>query len=60
MQTLKELFISLFGIYQPVVYTASNGETVTTMDIPYIACVIAFLILLWGCIRILGNILSKR
>lgn len=55
--TLYELFVSLFGEYEPIA-VAVNGVTQYSTNFGYIACVSAFLIVLYCCFRILGGILK--
>lgn len=77
---MKELIISIFGVYEPVTYEAisyytaysSEGEAtleeVTNTVIPaglagcdwtYILGVVAFLVVLYCILRIIGGVISR-
>lgn len=69
---MKEFFETVFGVYTPVTYTDSfldsSGDLVEVeriasglagVDWTYVLSVVAFLIVLYGVIRIIGGVISR-
>lgn len=57
MTTIKDILISLFGEYEPLL--DSNEEIITTiagLDYPYILSVILFIVCVYGVLRIIGGL----
>lgn len=61
MQTILQ---NLFGTYQPVTYTTSDGAVVADglagVDIPYVSGVIIFCICLYCTMRIIGSLFNSK
>lgn len=70
---LKDLIISIFGVYDPVTYEvphyAADGTLLYTdsiigngfsgVDWPYILGVLAFLVVLYCVLRIIGSVIKS-
>lgn len=74
---MRDLIISIFGLYQPITYTSTEtfyttegavlSETVTEyvahgaagVDWTYVLGVVAFLVVLYSILRIIGGVISR-
>lgn len=59
IETVYDKFISIFGEYQPVVTEFSDGTSVTDINWAYIGSVVAFLVLFYCALRILGAVICR-
>lgn len=57
--TLYDYFVSMFGSYEPI-EVAVNGVTQYSPDYAYIGMVLAFLIVLYSSLRILGGVICAK
>ena len=61
---MKTLLINLFGAYNPVTYTNSEGLDVVAdglagVDWPYVLGIVLFAIVLYSALRLLGVIIKQ-
>lgn len=61
---MKDLIISIFGVYEPVSVINALGETeylsgVAGVDWPYVLGVIGFFVTLYCILRIIGGVISR-
>lgn len=56
---MKDVLIQIFGVYEPVVYTLSDGTACAGADWSYIGGVAVFCICLYSMFRILGGLFKR-
>lgn len=61
---MKDLIISIFGVYEPVSVINALGETeylsgMAGVDWPYVLGVLGFFVTLYCILRIIGGVISR-
>lgn len=56
---MQEAMVQIFGIYQPIIVTLENGESLSCVDFGYLAGVAIFGVCLFSLFKLMG-VLFKR
>lgn len=56
---MKDVLIEIFGVYEPVVYTLSDGTACAGADWSYIGGVAVFCFCLYSMFRIVGGLFKR-
>lgn len=56
---MYDQFIEIFGSYEPIVTTATDGSITTSIDFGFIMMVLFSLVLLHGVLMILRSIITS-
>lgn len=57
---MKSIIVDIFGEYEPIIITLTDGSEIVQIDYTYIFGALMFAITLYSLFRILGMIGGKR